>query len=686
VILSDRSINEAIASGRLGIEPFDPNLVQPSSIDVRLDSKFLVFRNTKRAYIDVKQPADDLMEMIEVGPDEPMFLHPHEFVLGSTIERVRMPDDLVARLEGRSSLGRLGVVIHSSLPYEAAVLFREEGGLLEERQIGDIVVGRLRGQIVGFDQDTFEVGLHDVTNWFTELPDRIYEVRLASGRKVLVTAGHNLFTLSSAGDLLKTPTGSLRPGTQVAIPKWIPEPSDASPEYQLLDLLSAADQADLLCSGPTVDAALDSEVHGPEVWRLLGGAGPSVGYYLRTRQLPVSVLKAVHGLRPSLTPEDRLLGPAGYRGVPAVLRIDREVAWLLGLYVAVGYRRADEITIAHTDAHALDRAQAAFASLGHGQQVYRGQGAVTCRSTLASALFEALAMGTNAPTRRLPRGALGWPRRLIEALLDGLLDGDESIRPERDCLWTTSEGLVEDVLYACARLGRRADTQSRPTRPGCLASHVVSIGTDRHKVLTSVPNPFELPVDARNVLGLRHIETAAVYGLTRATSLANFEKKRGNGPLYVATLERVHGSYARVVPERVNATGKLTRLVNGGLEWDRIVEVVDTGRFEPVYDLEVHSPVANIQNFLAGYGGIFVSNTAGFIDAAFEGHVTLEISNLANLPIALYAGMRIGQLSFSAMTTPAERPYGPARGSKYSGQDVPTASRLYLDFVQQQQR
>ena len=114
MILSDRSIKEAIASGRLGIDPFDPKLVQPSSIDVRLDNKFLVFRNTKRAFIDVKQPADDLMEMIEVGLDEPMFLHPHEFVLGSTVERVRMPDDLVARLEGRSSLGRLGVVIHST--------------------------------------------------------------------------------------------------------------------------------------------------------------------------------------------------------------------------------------------------------------------------------------------------------------------------------------------------------------------------------------------------------------------------------------------------------------------------------------------------------------------------------------------------------------------------------------------
>lgn len=114
MILSDKSIRDAIESGRLGIDPYDPSLIQPASLDVRLDRKFLVFRNTKRPYIEAKEPADDLMEMIEVGPDEPMYLHPREFVLGSTIECIRLPDDLVARLEGRSSLGRLGIVIHST--------------------------------------------------------------------------------------------------------------------------------------------------------------------------------------------------------------------------------------------------------------------------------------------------------------------------------------------------------------------------------------------------------------------------------------------------------------------------------------------------------------------------------------------------------------------------------------------
>jgi dCTP deaminase len=117
VILSDRSIKEQIASGRLVIEPFDPGLVQPSSVDLRLDRTFLVFRNTRKAYLDVREPVDDLMERIELEDEEPLVLHPTEFILGSTVERVTIPADLVGRLEGRSSVGRLGVVIHSTAGY-----------------------------------------------------------------------------------------------------------------------------------------------------------------------------------------------------------------------------------------------------------------------------------------------------------------------------------------------------------------------------------------------------------------------------------------------------------------------------------------------------------------------------------------------------------------------------------------
>jgi dCTP deaminase len=115
MVLSDRTIRQLLEDGRIGIDPYDDELLQPSSVDVRVDRFFRVFRNSRYPYIDVKEPMEDLTELVEVSDDEqPFILHPGEFVLGSTLERITLPDDLVARLEGKSSLGRLGLLIHST--------------------------------------------------------------------------------------------------------------------------------------------------------------------------------------------------------------------------------------------------------------------------------------------------------------------------------------------------------------------------------------------------------------------------------------------------------------------------------------------------------------------------------------------------------------------------------------------
>jgi dCTP deaminase len=114
VVLSDRTIRQEIEAGRIVIDPFEASNVQPSSVDVRVDRQFRVFHNARYPFIDVRQPMDDLTELVEVSGDEPFILHPGEFVLGQTLERVTLPDDLVARLEGKSSLGRLGLLIHST--------------------------------------------------------------------------------------------------------------------------------------------------------------------------------------------------------------------------------------------------------------------------------------------------------------------------------------------------------------------------------------------------------------------------------------------------------------------------------------------------------------------------------------------------------------------------------------------
>ncbi|GAA1349462.1 dCTP deaminase [Arthrobacter koreensis] len=114
MLISDRDIRAEIADERIVLDPYDPAMVQPSSVDVRIDRYFRLFDNHKYAHIDPSLDQPDLTRLVEVAPDEPFILHPGEFVLGSTYEQVTLPDDIAARLEGKSSLGRLGLLTHST--------------------------------------------------------------------------------------------------------------------------------------------------------------------------------------------------------------------------------------------------------------------------------------------------------------------------------------------------------------------------------------------------------------------------------------------------------------------------------------------------------------------------------------------------------------------------------------------
>jgi dCTP deaminase len=114
VLLSDRDIRAEIDAGRVQIEPFDPAMVQPSSIDVRLDRYFRVFENHKYPFIDPAAEQPDLTRLIEPEGEDPFILHPGEFVLASTYEVITLPDNIASRLEGKSSLGRLGLLTHST--------------------------------------------------------------------------------------------------------------------------------------------------------------------------------------------------------------------------------------------------------------------------------------------------------------------------------------------------------------------------------------------------------------------------------------------------------------------------------------------------------------------------------------------------------------------------------------------
>ncbi len=114
MLLSDNDLRKELESGRLRLDPFDPKMLQPSSLDVRLDRYFRVFDNSRYTHIDPMQQQDELTTLVEPVGEEPFVLHPGEFVLGSTFEAVSLPDYLAGRLEGKSSLGRLGLLTHST--------------------------------------------------------------------------------------------------------------------------------------------------------------------------------------------------------------------------------------------------------------------------------------------------------------------------------------------------------------------------------------------------------------------------------------------------------------------------------------------------------------------------------------------------------------------------------------------
>ncbi len=113
-VLSDGTIRRLVADGTITIDPWDPTLVQPASVDLRLGDSFRVFHNYRASAIDLREPPTNLTEPITIGEDEPFVIHPGEFCLGSTLEYVALPDDIVARIEGKSSLGRLGLIVHAT--------------------------------------------------------------------------------------------------------------------------------------------------------------------------------------------------------------------------------------------------------------------------------------------------------------------------------------------------------------------------------------------------------------------------------------------------------------------------------------------------------------------------------------------------------------------------------------------
>jgi deoxycytidine triphosphate deaminase len=532
MVLSDRTIRRLIDEGRIEIDPYDESLLQPSSVDVRVDRFFRVFHNARYPYIDVKEPQEDLTELVEVEGDNPFILHPGEFVLASSLERIRLPDDLVGRLEGKA------LALDTEVP-------TTDGW----RTIGDLSPGDLV-----FDEDGFPTVVLATTPTMQRRPCR--EVFFSDGTSVVTDVDHQWRTINK---------------------------SDRHHGYPIDRVVTTGELGESLRVGSEFNH------HIP-----LAGA-----VWYPERELPID-------------------------------------PYVLGVWIGDGTTTKAEITCA--DAEILEGVAAA----GYGvapqrtrQLVYRigGTGHTRNKSTgryerndsLNSKLRDLGLLGR----KRIPDVYLQASIEQREALLHGLMDTDGYVdRLGRCDLTTVRAHLAEQYCELVASLGYR-------------------------------------PKLARKRAVLNGVDVGPKYEVQFTPDRPAFRLPRKL--------------------ERQKQTGR----------FHRFRAIVDVREVEsvPVRCIEVSSPdglflitrsFIPTHNSSLGRLGLLIHSTAGFIDPGWDGHVTLELSNVANLPITIYYGMKIGQLSFVQLSEPAETPYGSGElGSKYQGQQGPTPSRYWQNFDRQ---
>jgi deoxycytidine triphosphate deaminase len=664
MILSDADIRRRLEDGDLGIEPLaDPDLqIQPASVDLRLGREFLEFQHTNIPCIhpDSEQEIDEYVDETVVDDGDEFILHPDDFVLGTTIERVEIPPDLIAHVEGRSSLGRLAIVVHASLPYDEEVFLWTPDDGYGFYEIGDIVEDERSARAVSFDPRTLCVSTHRVTDYITNPTKRIYRIRLRSGREVRVTRDHNLFTLDEHGGVTRIP-GEAAEGEYVMVPGTLPSSPTETTELDLLDLLDP-DETTVYASDGLGSVDREEIPDGsPRLCEKEESApmtAPSRG------ETPAGVDVATEQSDMKL---------------PRQFGLTREFGWVLGFYIADGYTRRKQIQVSNTDERLLERFAAFFEKYGAGTYWYETDRIteLTVCSALWSTVLRELA--GSGQTKTIPECAFNWPADVLRALLDGLLDGDGCRRDTRDTLHTANPELADRGAYLGTRLGLLTSVYSRERDHRIPMSDVewtgemwtVDFREDAHNCGQYVPVPNELLREYREVADTGVIDAAKATNDSSEPSISNVENEE-YGTVTRETLERFRDTYDEAGVD----TSRLDQILDGGVRFEEVVTVEETDRVEPTYDLEVQPRGRAIENFLGGRGGVFLSNTAGLCDPGFAGKITLELSNLGAAPVALSPGMRISQLTFTQLTSPAERPYGEERGSKYQEQDGPQASRI----------
>ncbi|PSH01450.1 MAG: hypothetical protein BRC27_02150, partial [Nanohaloarchaea archaeon SW_10_44_10] len=360
---------------------------------------------------------------------------------------------------------------------------------------------------------------------------------------------------------------------------------------------------------------------------------------------------------------------------PTEIELTPEFAYTAGFFLAEGTQRRRQIGFSNKNREFIERVRNYFEQFDVG--FYEHKDKNNCYSlTICSAFFSRIFEALGIADKRIEDRLLDMPDECLEKLYQGLIDGDACIRGERVEYYTSSKELAGDIAYLCSMLGKASSITHRE-REGGRDEYRLEIRDNPHKLLQNIPVPSKLLKDIRTEIGLSMKEVATELGYSSKSSISNLENreyetvKRNN-------LQKVAEYYSNraEADKGQQKAKKLVQIARSDLLFDRVEKVEKISEEQPNYDLEVQPSGEKIENFLGGHGGIFLSNTAGYIDPGFSGDITLEMQNLGNAPVKLYPEDRVCQVVFETMTSEAENPYGEKKDSKYMGQTGATGSRL----------
>ncbi|MFB6082161.1 MAG: hypothetical protein ABEJ67_05000 [Halanaeroarchaeum sp.] len=527
-------------------------------------------------------------------------------------------------------------------------------------EIGEVVNEERSARAVSFDPETLQVRTHAVTDYIENPRQRIYEVTLSSGRQVRVTADHNLFTLDSNGEVSRVASENAE-GTYVMVPDSLPGPRGAEREIDLVSLLDG--RSDVVVYAADGVGTVDWSGVNASTRQHYEGRGSAPLDRVRTATVPDSSDVAIK------QGSDRL---------PRSLPVTPAFGWVLGFYIAAGSARRQQLVFTNSDDGYLERVADYFRQFDartSSQRDPEGASQLTVRSALWSAVVQSLAGA--GETKTIPDRAWNWEDDVLESLLAGLMDGDGQRGEGRETLYTANEDLADRAMYLGTRLGRLTRTDGRRRRlPSGTETEEWSVDVyrDGYEVGQYVPTVGTLLRELRAAAGMTTREAADAIGRSSETSISNLENHECDA-IDRDSLRELRDAYASAGV----GTQRLDAILEGGVRFERVTSVEETDRVEVTYDLEVRPDGRPIENFLGGRGGVFLSNTAGFIDPGYRGKITLELSNLGTAPVALSPDMRISQLVFTELKTPARTPYGSERGSKYQDQSGPQASKIQED-------